>query len=292
MGEGARAGVVEYQAPAKINLYLHVLDRRDDGYHDIESLVVFAAFGDVVEVRAARSLTLSVTGPFADVVPKDESNIVHRAACRLAAALGETRGAAIAVTKNLPVAAGLGGGSADAAAALRGLSDLWQSDLPRNELQALALELGADLPVCLAGHAAFVRGVGERLRVAAELPAAPIVLANPGVPLPTAQVFANLSGRFGASLSDLPAVRDGAALASSLAPYRNDLTTSAIELVPSVATVLSFLADQPGARLARMSGSGPTCFALFTDAPAARRAASRARAAYPGWWAIATHLAP
>ena len=263
-------------ARAKVNLYLHVLGRRADGYHLLDSLVVFADVGDRIEVAAAASLRLAVDGPFAGEVPDGGDNLVLRAARALADAAGVPRaGAAIRLTKSLPVASGIGGGSADAAATLRALVRLWRVDMDGERLRRLALALGADVPMCLGARPAFVGGIGERIEEAPDLPACALLLVNPRAMLPTPQVFAHRRGPFSPPGRFTTPPADARALAASLAERRNDLMEAAIGLMPAVALVLDALQTTPGVLLARMSGSGATCFGLCEDGAAA---ASGARA--------------
>jgi len=274
-------------ARAKLNLYLHILGRRDDGYHLIDSLVVFAAVHDTIEVRPATDLTLRVAGRFAKHLATDNTNIVMKAAERLVATAGGMRGAAITLIKELPVASGIGGGSADAAAALAALTRLWNLALPASELDALALALGADVPVCVHGRTAFMGGIGEAIAPCPPLPKLPLVLVNPGVPVATAQVFRARRGAFSdtARFSESPA--DIAALARLLASRRNDLTDAARSIAPVIGEVLGAL-DAAGSALARLSGSGATCFGVFADRVAADAAADQIVSAHPGWWVRAT----
>lgn len=273
------------EAPAKINLFLHVTGRRDDGYHLLDSLVVFARFGDSLSFDAAGTLSLEVDGPTAALLPADD-NIVLKAARALAAAAGVAPQARIRLTKRLPVAAGIGGGSADAAAALRGLARLWGVSLPG--LDTLALALGADVPVCLRGCPTAMSGVGERLEDAPRLPAAWLVLANPGVPLSTPAVFKARRGAFSAADPLRQAPATAAALAEALARRHNDLTAAAVSLAPVVGEVLAALAATPGCLLSRMSGSGATCFGLYAGEAEARAAALAL--AGSGWWVRAAEL--
>jgi 4-diphosphocytidyl-2-C-methyl-D-erythritol kinase len=279
-------------APAKLNLYLHVLGRRADGYHLLDSLVAFAGAADLVEVRPARGLSLRIEGPMAPALAGEdpEANLVLRAARLLAGALGRPADAGIVLVKRLPVAAGVGGGSADAAAALQALARLWGVAPDDPLLAALAPRLGADVPVCLAGRAAFFGGIGEELAPAPPLPPAWAVLVNPGVPVPTPAVFAARVGPFSAPARFAEAPADCAGLARLLAARGNDLMPAAVALAPVVETVLERLAASPGCLLARMSGSGATCFGLFADAAAARDAAGRLAAAHPDWWVEAARL--
>ncbi|MGE5515573.1 MAG: 4-(cytidine 5'-diphospho)-2-C-methyl-D-erythritol kinase [Bacteroidota bacterium] len=283
---------VTVQAPAKVNLTLHVTGKRADGYHLLESLVAFAGIGDTLDLAAADGLSLALAGPTAAGLSAADDNIVLKAARALAAAAGIAPHAAITLTKRLPVAAGIGGGSADAAAALRGLVRLWGLDIAEDDLRALGLTLGADVPVCLAGHPTAMTGVGECLTPAPTLPPAWLVLVNPRRPLSTPAVFKARTGGFSAPapLTESPA--DAHALAVALAARRNDLTQAAITLEPVLADMLALIAAQPGCLLARMSGSGATCFGLFADATTAQPAAAALTAIQPGWWIAAPPLLP
>jgi 4-diphosphocytidyl-2-C-methyl-D-erythritol kinase len=271
-------------APAKVNLSLHVVGKRADGYHLLDSLVAFAGIGDTLEFTPAAGLSLEITGPTAALIPAQGENIVLTAARRLAERAGVAADAAIRLTKRLPVAAGIGGGSADAAAALKGLARLWNTTLPEQDMHALALSLGADVPVCLAGRAMRMSGVGEVLEPAPPLPPAWLVLVNPMVPLHTPAVFKARQGDFSAANPLTAAPADAAALAEALASRRNDLTRAAVALEPVVGEILATLAADPACLLARMSGSGATCFGLFATQPAAEQAAARLAALHPAWW--------
>jgi len=290
MPPAATDGAVRAIAAAKVNLYLHVTGRRDDGYHLLDSLVAFAGIGDALEARPAADLSLTVEGPFAQTLSADENNLALRAARALKDASGATTGARIVLQKNLPVASGIGGGSADAAATIRALMRLWNVRPDEARLGALALSLGADVPVCLKGRAVFMGGIGEDLTPAPALPAASIVLANPGLPVATPEVFRRRQGAFSppARFSETP--RDAAALAELLRTRRNDLEAPARALCPAVGEVLDALARRPGALIARMSGSGATCFALFDGPGPAAEAALALGRAHPGWWVRAGAL--
>ena len=267
-------------AAAKINVTLHVTGRRADGYHRLDSLVCFADVGDVVSARPAPDLSLAITGPEGAGLLAEPDNLVLRAA----RAMGQ--GAALVLDKRLPLASGIGGGSADAAATLRLLARLTGAPLPD---AAAVLRLGADVPVCLAGRVCRMQGVGEVLAPAPPLPPVWAVLANPRVAVPTPQVFAALRSRDNPPMPDrLPAWPDAAALAGWLASQRNDLEPAAVTLAPAIGDTLAALAALPGALLARMSGSGATCFALFASAQAARSAACAL--ARPDWWVAAARL--
>jgi 4-diphosphocytidyl-2-C-methyl-D-erythritol kinase len=287
-GDG-RAAVGE-PARAKLNLYLHVTGRRDDGYHVLDSLVAFAEAGDTLAAAPADALTLALDGPFAAALRDESDNLVLRAAQALAAASGKPRGAALTLTKNLPVASGIGGGSADAAATLRVLCRLWDMRPERDTLDAIAVKLGADVPVCLDGTASFLGGIGERRDAAPRLPAAGVVLVNPGIALSTPAVFAKRAGAFSAPARFVEAPRDAAGLAAVLRRRRNDLTEAATALVPAIRDVLAVLDATPGCLLARMSGSGATCFGLYADRAAARDAAAFLAGRQRGWWVVPTAL--
>jgi 4-diphosphocytidyl-2-C-methyl-D-erythritol kinase len=273
-------------APAKINLYLHVVGRRPDGYHRLDSLVAFADIGDRMTATAARTLSLAVTGPEAAALAGlGDDNLALRAALQFAAAIGgPAPGAALRLDKRLPAAAGIGGGSSDAAATLRLLSQLWHQPIGAARMTAIAAQLGADVPACLLARPVWVRGIGDALEPADDLPPAGVVLANPRRPLPTAAVFATRRGAFSPPGRFAGMPRDAAALAAELATRRNDLTEAALSLVPEMGLVLRRLAGLSGALLARMSGSGATCFALFAGRDAALAAARSLAAAEPEWW--------
>ncbi len=289
----AEADLVRRTAWAKVNLTLHVTGRRADGAHDLDSLIVFAGIGDGLEIAPGSQITLEIAGPFAPALRAAESdNLVIAAARALAARYGVGEGARLRLDKQLPVAAGLGGGSADAAAALHGLVEFWGLDAPAAELHALAAELGADVPVCLAGRPSFVAGIGDRVVAAQALPPAWLVLANPGVPLSTAAVFAARKGRFSAPMRWREPIADLRAWAARLTACRNDLEVPALGLVPEIREVLATLRDTAGCMLARMSGSGATCFGLYAVEPAATAAARRIAATRPGWWVRAAPLRP
>jgi len=267
-------------AHAKVNLWLNVVGRRDDGYHLLDSLVAFVDLADQVDARPDDRLSLDLDGPLAGALAGEGDNLVLKAARQLADRAGVAPRAAIRLTKHVPVAAGLGGGSADAAAALRELMDLWRVAMPEEELFDLAARLGADVPMCLAGRPAFVSGVGERLSWAPPLPECAVLLVNPGVAMPTRDVFAARHGAFSAGRPVPRPWRDLAEFAGVLAERGNDLTAAAVSLASVVGQVLEAL-GRTGARHAAMSGSGATCFALYDSPELAQRAASALPTA---WW--------
>ena len=279
--------MVSESAPAKINLFLHVGERRADGFHPLQSLAVFTAMGDVLEIETAPALSLAVQGPFARGLDGEGDNLVLRAAKALAG-----QGAELILTKNLPVASGIGGGSADAAAALRGLRRLWNLDTDEAGLRDIAAGLGSDIPACVLSAACFMEGRGEILRPLLSLPRVPLLLVNPGVAVPTRDVFAGLETRSGVEMA-LPqgSFHDTADLLRFLETTRNDLEEPARRLQPVIGEVLAKIAALPGALLTRMSGSGATCFGIFADDDCCARAANILKNAHPDWW-IAPSFVP
>jgi 4-diphosphocytidyl-2-C-methyl-D-erythritol kinase len=267
-------------APAKVNLHLHVVGRRDDGYHLLDSLVVFAGVGDRLSVSPARDLSLTVVGPFAAELTGEADNLVLRGARGLAALTGIRPSGALVLEKNLPVASGIGGGSADAAATLRLLCRFWGV---APALDGFSGTLGADVPVCLLSRPALMSGIGEILASAPPLPAAGLVLVNPGVAVATPAVFRVRGGGFSEAAGfPCDGWADAGSLAADLRGTRNDLETPARLLAPAIGDALDALCSLPGCLLARMSGSGATCFGLFASAEAARLAADLVKR--PGWW--------
>ncbi|MEQ9640390.1 MAG: 4-(cytidine 5'-diphospho)-2-C-methyl-D-erythritol kinase [Alphaproteobacteria bacterium] len=289
--EPADAGTTRAPAPAKLNLYLHVTGRRDDGLHLLDSLVAFAELGDRLTLDGGAPLALDLEGTFAGDLADTADNLVPRAARWLARRAGREPAGRFRLDKQLPVASGIGGGSADAAAALRLLAARWDVDLDSIDPAELVAALGADLPVCLAGVPTFVAGVGDELTAAPALPPADLLLVNPGVALSTATVFGRLRQIEGEPYRFDEAPADAVALAALLCERRNDLEAPATDLAPVVGKVLAALRAAPGTLLARMSGSGATCFGLYRDAAAARAAAEAIETAHPDWWVRPTRLA-
>jgi len=276
-------------APAKVNLFLHVGPPAPDGYHPICSLMVFADVGDRLSVADAAALELQVGGPFAAGAPAGPDNLVLRAAhALLAHAAGPLPPVALRLEKALPVAAGLGGGSSDAGAALRLLREALGLQLEDAALEAIAAGLGADGAACLWARPALAEGRGEQLSCAPALPVLDAVLVNPGVPVSTPEVYRRLDagGRFGdVTPPAMPAAFETVAeLAAWLSAQRNDLERPAIEAAPAVGAVLETLAGEPETLLARVSGSGGTCFALCASDIEAEGLAGRIAALAPGWW--------
>lgn len=270
-------------APAKVNLFLHITGRRNDGYHLLDSVVVFAGAADVLTVEPAEGFSLTVTGPFADDLANEADNLVLRAGRALAHWDGLKPEAHLTLEKNLPVASGIGGGSADAAAALRLLSRFWNLDIQRAEMLEIAAFLGADVPVCIGSRPVRMGGIGEILDEAPVPPRCGILLVNPGKSLATADVFRARTGDFSPPDALLPeAWMTAATMSSDLSRLRNDLEPAAISLCPEIATVLEEIRGTYGCLLARMSGSGATCFGIYPD-PAVAQAAATALER-PGRW--------
>jgi 4-diphosphocytidyl-2-C-methyl-D-erythritol kinase len=277
------------KAAAKINLTLRVIGRRADGYHDLESLVVFADVADVLALQPDAEDKLDVSGPFAGNSGAAADNLVLKALAALRQRIAGLKGGRFRLEKNLPVAAGLGGGSADAAAALRLIARSNAVALDDPRLLAAARAVGADVPVCLDPRPRVMRGVGELLSPPLDLPPLPAVLVNPGVALATRDVFAKFTGGRGEDeLAEVP--REFDALIECLNTHGNDLTAAACACAPVVAEVLAAMKKLPGARLVRMSGSGSTCFALFATQREAAAAAQQLAGQQRGWWMQSARL--
>ncbi|MBI3439388.1 MAG: 4-(cytidine 5'-diphospho)-2-C-methyl-D-erythritol kinase [Proteobacteria bacterium] len=284
---------VQVFAPAKINLTLEVGRPRADGMHPLQSVVVFADIGDIVTAEAGDGLSLRITGGFADQLSDgDADNLVLCAAHALARSVGVQANAKITLEKNLPVASGIGGGSSDAAAALRALNDLWGLGCGAAQLQAIARELGSDVPVCLAGMPAWMTGLGE-VWTPMRAPAFAAVLVNPMRELSTPLVYREFDRQgLGGDLSrfETPQWRDRTHALSDIVATDNALTAAASALVPDIAVIIEILRNDARVEHAAMSGSGATCFALVDDLPAAEALATDLRAAHPDWWIIETEL--
>jgi len=272
-------------AHAKINLFLHVGDKRADGFHALQSLVAFTQVGDELSFAPDVGLSLVINGPFAKGLSAGADNLILKAAL----CLSHDKGAAITLTKNLPVASGIGGGSADCAATLRGLSRLWGLPSDTAALQKFGERLGSDVPVCISRQPQWMEGRGEIVTPLPALPQLPIVLVNPGIGVPTGKVFGALQERRGVDLPLPPAFASAAELVAYLNQTSNDLEAPARAIAPAINTVLETIAGE-GALLARMSGSGATCFGLFDSDDAAKQAATAMRAQNPGWWVEASQL--
>ncbi|MFC5385219.1 4-(cytidine 5'-diphospho)-2-C-methyl-D-erythritol kinase [Aquamicrobium segne] len=275
-------------APAKLNLALHVVGRRLDGYHKLETLVVFTDYGDHLRLTPAPADHFSIHGPYARGLPVDAKNLVIGARESLRQMSKQTNlfPVAIRLEKNLPIASGIGGGSSNAAAILRALARYWQID-DSKIIAAIALQLGADVPMCLAARPLLAQGIGERIKPVCGLPKLFVVLVNPGVEISTPQVFSNLASRQNPPLQTLPDPVDFSSLLGWLAASRNDLETAALAIAPVIAQSLAALRAN-NASFVRMSGSGATCFGLYESETAAKIAAQTIQRAQPDWFVTAT----
>ena len=285
-------------APAKINLALHVTGQRSDGYHTLETLVTFSADGDVIEVAPSREDGFSMSGRFSVGLSREaggsDGNLVLRARDAVREALAEggivTSPVSIALEKNLPIASGIGGGSADAAATIRALLRHWNATLSAESLDRLSLSLGADIPMCLAGRPLIASGVGEDITLLSDMPSFSMILANPLHPVSTPQVFRTLENRNNSGLGAVPALSSASEWIDWIASLRNDLEPPARKLTSSIGE-LSGLMQDSGARLVRMSGSGASCFALYDDGEAAAAALTKLIDARPEWYFMFTQTA-
>lgn len=279
--------MITVQAPAKINLYLHVTGKRADGYHLLDSLVVFAhGIGDSITVAPAPTFSFQVTGPQAGALgdTADADNLVVRAAQALATAVNKPLACSITLDKHLPLASGIGGGSSDAAATLLALLQFWGLTVQDAPLEAIARQLGQDVVVCLYRRPAYFEGIGDQIRFAPALPGAALVLANPGAHVPTPAVFKARQGGFSAPapLEPMPAMLP--ALITQLKARHNDLYAPAAALAPVIGDCLTAVRDTSDCLFGAMSGSGATCFGLYADDATAAQAAAQLRAQHPGWW--------
>ena len=272
------------QAPAKLNLYLYVTGQREDGYHELNSLVAFASICDSIQVRPAPELMLTASGPFADRLKLDEENLVWRAARALQNVAKTAEGAELSLTKNMPVASGIGGGSANAAATIRALIRLWSLKHIGHELPAVALSLGADVPVCLYGRPALMSGVGELIKPAPKIPPAHLVIVNPGDAVSTKAVFKTREGPYSSPPEELKEAKSLQEFTLQLASRCNDLTAPALVISPVIQEVLTALETTKNCLFARMSGSGATCYGIFETRRQAKVAASRISLMHPDWW--------
>lgn len=266
-------------APGKLNLYLHITGKRDDGYHLLDSLVAFTEFGDELSVKAADALSLQVSGPFAGEAGAGDDNLVIGSARAIQQYTGCDAGAAISLNKQIPVGAGLGGGSSDAAITARLLNQLWQLNLSDEQLIKVLSPLGADMSVCVHGRPTIMRGIGDKLLAAPELSHYFVLLVNPMKALSTPDVYR-------AYVGDYRDVID----ASDWLSAENDLTNAALSLCPEIGEVLNLLKEQPGVVTSRMCGSGATCFSLFDNDIECANARDAVLSQQPGWWAVATSL--
>lgn len=283
----AQEKAIEVFAPAKINLYLHVTGKRLNGYHEIDSLVGFADIGDVIRISKPekQEFSFNIEGKFSKNLASDpQNNLVTRAAYLLASAAGKPLSCSITLVKNLPVASGIGGGSSDAAATIFGLQKFWRLDKNAPYIAPILENLGADVPVCMACTPSIMRGIGEELTPAPPMPETPIVLVNPLKPCPTPKVFGHYHAPFKQNIAlpvKLPRYND---FISFLQKQGNDLTTAAQQTIPEIGNILATLTLQNGCSIARLSGSGATCFGLFQNETDAKNAAKNIATENPDWW--------
>lgn len=287
----AQTKVLTIFAPAKINLYLHVTGRLDNGYHTLDSLIAFADIGDQIIIEPATDFKLSIDGPYAGAFNAKErdasphsSNLLVQAVWSIAQAAQKVPNVHISLTKNLPLASGLGGGSADAAAAIWGLLEWWEISNQASYLPGLMARLGADIPVCLHCRPTRVRGIGDVLDPVPLLDEIPVILINPGKPCPTAEVFMHYAHDFKEPIPLPDDLEDFSTLVEFLRFQDNDLSRSACEIVPEIKSIIEALQGQDGCALARLSGAGATCFGLFKSEKDAQKAAREISANNPDWW--------
>lgn len=287
--QGSTAEIFRAPAPAKVNLFLHVLGQREDGYHEIDSLIGLTSVLDMVEIIPAQQgdVSIDIMGPFGQVesLKFTSDNLMIQAARLLQKEANTRLSAHIMLLKNIPVQAGLGGGSADAAIALQLLNDHWDLGIPEKRLYELALQLGADVPFCLSGRAGYIGGIGEAImRLKSPLPKVPMVLVNPMIPVPTQAVFRQGFSHYSSKVEHPESFSGVSAFVDYLADQRNDLEHNAMQLFPEIGDVLTELCLTDGCKLARMSGSGATCFALYEEKSHADRARLALLEEHPDWW--------
>jgi 4-diphosphocytidyl-2-C-methyl-D-erythritol kinase len=277
-------------APAKINLFLHITGKRDDGYHLLQSVMVFVDVGDALEFSPHDSLFLDVEGPFAADMPPPHNNLIYKAAQLLAAEYNVPMRARITLKKRLPVASGIAGGSSDAATALRGLARLWGLPEEKDRLRRLGEKLGADVPACIARRAVWTEGIGERVTPLLDMPAMHFILVNPMVATPTPEVFRRYREKFSPLLQFSGRRKSMQEWIADLKLYRNDLTRAAMGVTPEIRAVLEALRATPNCHFARLSGSGATCFGVFDHAQASAAAMNKLKQEHPDWWISPANL--
>lgn len=277
-------------APAKINLFLHITGKREDGYHLLQSAMIFVDVGDDLEFSRHDGLFLDVEGPFAGDMPDPHENLVCKAAQLLAAEYKMAASGQVTLTKKLPVASGIAGGSSDAAMALKGFARLWGLPDEQNRLQKIAQKLGADVPACLYRQPVWAEGTGEKITRLPDMPEMHFVLANPMVPTPTPEVFRRFRNKFSPPLQFSGRRKSASEWVADLKIYRNDLTDAALEVTPHIKDVLEALRQTPGCHFARLSGSGATCFGVYDHPETAMAAVHLIRQRQPRWWVVAAGL--
>lgn len=277
-------------APAKINLFLHITGKRDDGYHTLQSLMVFVDVGDELEFAPHDSLFIDIDGPFAGDMPEPQDNLVYKAAQLLANDYHETVRGRITLNKRLPIASGIAGGSSDAATALAGLARLWGLPDERGRLEKLAQKLGADVPACLARKPVWAEGIGEKMTYMSEMPPLHFVLANPMKPTPTPEVFRRFRNKYSPIIQFSGRRKTAPEWIADMKIYRNDLLDAALEVTPEIRQVLDAISSTPGCHVARLTGSGATCFGVYDNDNAAMAAVNKIKQQYPRWWVAPTKL--
>ncbi len=277
------------KAPAKLNLNLHITGKTSQEYHLLDSLVVFTEFGDELEFSEADDLSLEITGSFAQTVTTEDNLVLH-AARLLQPYASRPCGAHIVLHKEIPVGAGLGGGSSDAAVTLKALHDMWGISLSDEKLAELALSLGSDIPVCLSGRSAWIAGIGDKITPVAIHADLWMVLVNSGQPLATPKVYAAYDGDFRNEQPHAKKIGSSQALFDIVMATYNDLQPAATTLCPEIDEVLNVLGLAPGAVMSRMSGSGATCFGLFRSVQEAQQACSLIKQQHANWWCVATKM--
>lgn len=278
---------MKISAPAKVNLYLNITGKRDDGYHLLDSLMVFVdVHDDIIIEPADGKITLDISGEYAKYLTDDvENNLVIKVAEALKAHTGDINlGAKMGLVKNIPIGAGLGGGSSDAACVLKALNRFWSAGLSKEELADIGIRFGSDIVFCLEESAAFVSGAGEIVESVGVIPRLNILLVNPNIPLGAGDVYRKYSGKFSGSANREEFSYDSDSFVDFLAGQKNDLQEPAIVIVPEIENILSVINGQNGCLLARMSGSGTTCFGLFKDDLQAHKAVENIKAGHPNWW--------
>lgn len=281
--------VISMAAPAKINLYLNIIGKLNETYHELDSLVGFATYGDKVFVRDCEDFRLEISGPFSQMLPPEKNNLVIKAAKELARETNYAGGAYIKLVKNLPISSGIGGGSADAAATLKALNRLWGIKLKKEDLMTVGLKLGSDVPVCVKGKPARIGGRGEKIFSFEGFPKCGILLVNPRVPIPTIDVFKTFQGKY-SNYVEIPKINDIEALIEFLSTQKNDLQETSVKIAPVLQVILNILSDEPNCRLARVSGSGATCFGIFNDEHSAALSARAISSRFKEWWLKPTQL--
>lgn len=278
------------QAPAKINLFLHITGKREDGYHLLQSVMVFVDVGDELEFSPHDTLFLDVEGPFAGDMPEPNDNLVYKAAQMLAAEYKTHIRGTVKLTKKLPVASGIAGGSSDTAAALKGFVKLWGLPDERDRVHKIAQRLGADVPACMIAKPVWAEGIGEKLMPLPDMPQLHFVLANPMVPTPTPEVFGRFRNKFSPQIQFSGRRKSAQEWIADIKLYRNDLTDAALEVTPEIKAVLQALQGTQNCHAARLSGSGATCFGVYDSAEAAIAAVSQLKQQYPRWWVVPANL--